>query len=208
MKTILSLSLIALGVSCALANGVEDKPVGVPPQPITTTAGAVSGSISGANAGASSVSDSRAGAVSGASAEASSGDSSADADSSSGGNILSTSSVYKQQRQAPGLFAAVGNTTAGCEAAWNLGVSTPVGGLVGGKTKTRPDCLLLEASERELLRGNQTASIKLRCRISYYRETLGESCEALLNTQTQMEYATKTFVNESVKRAFEASQRK
>lgn len=164
-----------------------------------------------AESSAASTSDARAGAYSSASVSAnptatsiaSGGDSTSSA--SSGGNQIQNSSTYKQVKQAPGVFSSAGDTTAECQGDWRVGLSATGGGLGFGKSYSIRDCYLVKASDTEFARGNIAASIKLRCRISFYRDALGDDCEALLDTQTVVkEYATK----EDLKKAFEAAIKK
>jgi hypothetical protein len=64
--------------------------------------------------------------------------------------------------------------------------------------------MLDELATAELARGNLSASILLRCRISFYIEALGADCPALLNTQTQDKpYATKEYVDRAFKSSME-----
>jgi hypothetical protein len=46
------------------------------------------------------------------------------------------------------------------------------------------DCRLAEAAEYELAQGNKGASIALRCQVSFYKVTFGDTCIAILNEVT------------------------
>jgi hypothetical protein len=100
------------------------------------------------------------------------------------GNTTQTtvSSTYKQVRQAPGATTSASDTTASCQKDRRIGVSSVVGGLSFGASRTDRDCRLLDRADYEDLRGNVSASIRLRCATSVYRKALGEDCEALLFT--------------------------
>jgi hypothetical protein len=166
---------ILAGIQLALAtepNHHEDSPSGS-----LSTNSSESSSTSTADATAESVSNSD----SQSSASASSGDSTSI--SRSGDSSSSVSVVHKQRRQAPGVYTAATNTTAACQGEWHVGASVGLGGVSFGKSRTLRDCVLAQAAEYEESRGNLEASRKLRCRISFYEEALGEDCEALLNTQ-------------------------
>ncbi len=166
----LILPLLA-GVKMALAtgHGHENPPHLQPTINTEASADATSASRSSAEADASSSSTSEA---------------ASDATSNSGGNVLNSSTVFRGVRQAPGALAIGTNTTQPCSGEWHLGGSSPVGGLSFGKSRTNKDCMFAELAADELARGSLQASIQLRCRISYYKEALGDDCEALLNTQT------------------------
>lgn len=167
----LILPLLA-GVRMALAtgHGHEDPTYLHPTINTETSADATSASHSSAEADATSSSTSEA---------------ASDSTSNSGGNVLTSSTVFRGVRQAPGALAVGTNTTQPCSGEWHLGGSSPVGGLSFGKSRTNRDCVFAELAADELARGNLQASIQLRCKISYYREALGDDCEALLNTQTK-----------------------
>lgn len=193
---------ILAGVQLALANGGSHNE----PKPTNDPRAVASSSNVLSNNQSTSVSSSVASeSNSSASVQASTGDSTSS--SNSGGNSVSNSTVYKQRQQAPGVFTSAGNATAPCQADWRIGASAGIGGLSFGKNHTVRDCVLQDAADAELLRGNLEASIKLRCRISFYKAALGEDCEALLNTQGKREetFATKEEVNLKVEKAFKAS---
>ena len=92
--------------------------------------------------------------------------------------------TYKQVKQAPNVYTAVSNTTAACIKASGFGASVPGFGAGLSLPIKDKDCLLDRAADKELDRNNLGASIALRCRISYYREALGEDCVALLHDET------------------------
>lgn len=140
---------------------------------------ATSGSVAGAHAGANS----------------SSGPSSA----SSGGNTLST--TYKQVKQAVAASASAGNATSACVKDLRAGLGSVFGGISIGGSKADKDCRLEQAADKELARGNVVASVRLRCKISFYADTLGEDCMALLEqapTQSP-EYVTRDEMRNALK---------
>lgn len=193
---VIFLLFVALG---AFANGHEKPPA--PSTPPTSTSAAQSGSASAANAGAISVSSSSNQLSSASNSSASTGDSSAS--SNSGGNSVHSSTVYKQEKQAPGVFNSAGYTTAQCQGDFRIGLSAGIGGAGIGKSYSIRDCYLAKAADDEFDRGNLSAAIKLRCAISYYKKVLGSDCEALLNTQTKVDpsLATKEYVDKAFKAA-------
>lgn len=105
-----------------------------------------------------------------------------DANASNNGVKLVNTTTYKQVRQAPAVGAAAGLTTAKCQRGQEVRLSGPGAGIGLSRSKPDADCWLDELSDKELERGNETASIRLRCRISYYVDALGKDCEALLKT--------------------------
>jgi hypothetical protein len=104
------------------------------------------------------------------------------ANSQQSSNTTNVTSTYKQIRQAPGATTSASDTTANCQKDRRVGVSSVVGGLSFGASRTDRDCRLLERADYEESRGNVSASIRLRCATTVYREALGEDCEALLST--------------------------
>lgn len=88
----------------------------------------------------------------------------------------------KQKRQAAAMGAAAGYTTARCMKGRELRLSGPGAGVGFSFSGEHKDCWLDDFADQELARGNETASIRLRCQISYYKQALGEDCEALLKT--------------------------
>lgn len=143
-------------------------------------AGAKSTSISGAVAGAE---GGDASAKQGQSQSASSDqDQSQSANNEGNAQQTTISQVYKQIKQAPDVSTSSTNTTLRCAGQWGGGVSVAGGGISFNKSRKDKDCQLLEAAEYELAVGNIGASIRLRCATTFYRDTLGEDCPALLNT--------------------------
>jgi hypothetical protein len=214
MRSLLNTALALLLVAISPASLATDK---TPPPAAQSPPASVATSASHSAATALSESTSQAGALSrseatGGNASAAGGAggdggaSNSDASANSGGNSLSTSSVYKEKRQAPGGVAFAANATVGCFAPRGAYLSAPGAGVGFTGGKVNKDCALLIAADDELRRGNLQASIQLRCATKVYRETLGTDCPALLNTQTveRTNYATKDYVD----RAFRASQTK
>lgn len=204
--------MIALLANTAWAT----NPPAPDPKPVATaTAGAEAGAIAGARADSDANAASTSNATGGnADANATGGNAAADSNANSGGNTLSTSSTYKQVRQAPAGIVTSTNTTTPCAKAQGVNLSGPGAGLGWSRAKIDRDCALIAAADLELYRGNLLASIKLRCATTYYRQILGPDCEALLDTQSRAQveessatvrdmalYATK----EELDRAFKAA---
>jgi hypothetical protein len=199
---------LPLIASASFANGGEhDSPKPPSPDldshPVTVVnTSSLSSTIENASQSAANSSAESASAASSV-ANADGGDSSSNsgANSTSGGNTVSNSSVYKQKRQAPGVFATGVDPTAGCQGSWHLGASAVGGGVGFGKSHTIRDCVLAAAASEEFARGNLQASILLRCQISYYKASLGDDCIALLDTQTvRKEYVTKEELDRLIKK--------
>ncbi len=166
-----------------------------------TVVGVVSNTTNEVNSQSAAASESRSSSEASSASAAQSGSTSA-SDSNSGGNVLNSSNVYKGVRNAPGIVSEAGVSTADCQGDWRVGASVPGGGVSFGKSRTIRDCVLSHAAAEELARGNLAASIKLRCLISVYREALGNECEALLNTQTEVRstYVTKEELDKIIKK--------
>ncbi len=116
-------------------------------------------------------------------------DNAATSTASNGGNTQAINVINR--RSAASAHADAGYSSAPCTRDQRAGVQLVGFGVSGGRGKADKDCLLNAAADAELARGNVFASVKLRCRVSYYAETLGEDCQALLETQTATPAAPK-----------------
>lgn len=97
--------------------------------------------------------------------------SSSDAISSSGGNVLSTTTTYKQVRQPVNTAVAVaGVNTLQCVKTGAAGVQFIGIGASMSLPKKDKDCALENAADRAYARGNKSAGDKLTCMTSYMRE--------------------------------------
>lgn len=88
--------------------------------------------------------------------------------------------TVRQVRQAPTVLADATNTTSECAQAVGGSLSLAGFGIGAHRALADKDCRLAIAAEREDSRGNALAAVRLRCRISYYVEALGDDCFALL----------------------------
>jgi hypothetical protein len=201
MTRIRPLYLTALAIACLLwaaTASATDKPVAVQPPTATATAnGGYADSWSNADA------DSNAVSVSDAHASQHQ-DQNQQANANNEGNHQSTVITHKAVKQAPSAYASASNATLGCFRPVGLSASIPGVGAGFTAGKLNKDCLLLTAADEELRRGNLSASIAFRCKTKLYRETLGEDCPALLNTQTKAS-VTREYVQETVEKAFKSS---
>lgn len=75
---------------------------------------------------------------------------------------LSVSSSYEEKRQAPPAFAPAIFASGPCAYGWSAGISSPVGGLTGGKSKTDPGCDRREVA-RVLTPLNPQLALKVLC---------------------------------------------
>jgi hypothetical protein len=189
--------LVLLAIACLLwaaTASATDKPVAVSPPTATATAnGGYADSWSDADSNAVSVSDAHASQHQDQTATA-----------NNEGNHQSTVITHKAVKQAPSAYASASNATLSCFRPVGLSASIPGVGAGFTAGKLNKDCLLLTAADEELRRGNLSASIAFRCKTKLYRETLGEDCPALLNTQTKAS-VTREYVQETVEKAFKSS---
>ncbi len=88
-----------------------------------------------------------------------------------------------EKRQAPSMFAGHSDTTAFCVRSGGATLSIPGGGVGINLPIRDKDCRLAQAADSEYAKGNFTASIKLRCEISFYKQTFGETCYTSLDNQ-------------------------
>jgi hypothetical protein len=190
--------LTALAIACLLwaaTASATDKPVAVQPTATATANGGYADSYSTSEADATALAS-----------QTQTASASTSASASNVGNTQVTS--YHTTKQAPNAFAAASNATVACFKPRGVSASIPGVGAGFSAGKLDRDCLLLTAADEELRRGNLEASIRFRCATKVYQETLGEDCVGLLNTQTVEKGLTKQYVNDTVERAFKASQRK
>lgn len=119
----------------------------------------------------------------------------------------------QDKRQAPSMFAGYSDTTAFCIRSGGATLSIPGGGIGFNFPFRDKDCRLATAADAEYAKGNYAASIALRCRISYYAETLGETCFTSLDNpapvlppveplQLNLTVEDKTQCDEKVEKAF------
>lgn len=171
MKSLILLA--ALAASAALAT---NKPYTPPADPTEIKVDADATAHSDADAAANASSES-------ASAADSASESAASADNT--GNTLTTSSTYKQVRQAPSSIVTTANATTPCFKPRGVSLAAPGAGVGFSGGSIDRDCMLIAAADAELARGNVDASVKLRCATKFYAKTLGKDCAALLETQTR-----------------------
>lgn len=164
--------LILLTALIASAAFATTKPTTPPADPTEIKVDADATAHSDADASSHSASDADSASESAASAD-------------NTGNTLSTTSTYKQVRQAPSTIVTATNATVPCFKPRGVSLAGPGAGVGFTSGSVDRDCMLLAAADAELARGNVAASVKLRCATKFYAKTLGEDCAALLETQTR-----------------------